>query len=148
VNRRTFLGRIIKVFFSSLAGALGFFILVFLYPARIKKKSLRFIQIMNETDLPRRGVKMSILSYRKNDRSLNARVFVVNNGRDLFTLSPVCTHLGCLVSWHRRKNQFLCPCHGGKYDIEGEVVEGPPPAPLTRLPMMIKDEKVFVGLKI
>ncbi|RME66309.1 MAG: hypothetical protein D6778_04940 [Nitrospirae bacterium] len=66
----------------------------------------------------------------------------------LYALSPVCTHLGCLVNWNYLKGEFQCPCHGGRYDIKGRVIGGPPPRPLTRLPLKIEGEKVLVGLKV
>ena len=30
----------------------------------------------------------------------------------------------------QRLGQFVCPCHGGTFDIEGEVTGGPPPRPM------------------
>lgn len=44
--------------------------------------------------------------------------------------SNICTHMQCDVHWDTRLQQFLCPCHGGLYDIEGNNVGGPPPEPL------------------
>jgi Rieske Fe-S protein len=42
-------------------------------------------------------------------------------------LSNSCAHLGCPVRWFEDKHEFLCPCHGGLYDINGGYVGGPPP---------------------
>jgi Rieske Fe-S protein len=44
-------------------------------------------------------------------------------------LSNSCAHLGCPVRWLQREGEgeFLCPCHGGIYDINGGWVGGPPP---------------------
>ena len=42
-------------------------------------------------------------------------------------LSNSCAHLGCPVRWFPEKHEFLCPCHGGLYDINGGYVGGPPP---------------------
>lgn len=44
-------------------------------------------------------------------------------------LSNSCAHLGCPVRWvvTEGEGEFLCPCHGGIYDINGEYVAGPPP---------------------
>jgi Rieske Fe-S protein len=47
----------------------------------------------------------------------------------LNVLSNSCAHLGCPVRWIVREGEgeFLCPCHGGIYNINGEYVAGPPP---------------------
>ena len=47
----------------------------------------------------------------------------------LNVLSSSCAHLGCPVRWILREGEgeFLCPCHGGIYNINGEYVAGPPP---------------------
>jgi len=45
-------------------------------------------------------------------------------------LSNICTHMQCDVHWDPALGNFLCPCHGGLYDIEGRNVGGPPPQPL------------------
>lgn len=44
-------------------------------------------------------------------------------------LSNSCAHLGCPVRWviTEGEGEFLCPCHGGIYDINGTYVAGPPP---------------------
>jgi glycine/D-amino acid oxidase-like deaminating enzyme/nitrite reductase/ring-hydroxylating ferredoxin subunit len=41
-------------------------------------------------------------------------------------LSPVCTHMHCLVGWNPTEKSWDCPCHGGRFDAEGHVLNGPP----------------------
>jgi glycine/D-amino acid oxidase-like deaminating enzyme/nitrite reductase/ring-hydroxylating ferredoxin subunit len=48
----------------------------------------------------------------------------------LHALSPVCTHMGCLVGWNEVERTWDCPCHGGRYSPWGRVVAGPPLADL------------------
>ena len=43
----------------------------------------------------------------------------------LHAVSPVCTHLGCLVSFNTAERTWDCPCHGSRYTVEGRVIEGP-----------------------
>jgi Rieske Fe-S protein len=46
--------------------------------------------------------------------------------------SNVCTHLSCRVNWVPETQTFNCPCHDAKFDINGNVVYGPPPRPMDR----------------
>lgn len=51
----------------------------------------------------------------------------------LHTLSPVCTHMGCIVAWNDAESTWDCPCHGGRYKATGERIEGPPKRDLERV---------------
>jgi glycine/D-amino acid oxidase-like deaminating enzyme/nitrite reductase/ring-hydroxylating ferredoxin subunit len=41
-------------------------------------------------------------------------------------VSPVCTHAFCIVHWNPSEKTWDCPCHGGRYSPDGQVLEGPP----------------------
>ncbi len=47
-------------------------------------------------------------------------------------LSSRCMHLGCPVRWVSAAQRFICPCHGGVYNVRGQVAGGPPVRPLDR----------------
>lgn len=55
-----------------------------------------------------------------------------------------CTHLGCTVPWRDDEDRFHCPCHGGIYNKQGEVLAGPPPRPLDLFPVEIVDGEIVV----
>jgi Rieske Fe-S protein len=63
----------------------------------------------------------------KSDGFSESEIEEIQNG--LNVLSSSCAHLGCPVRWLVREGEgeFLCPCHGGIYNINGEYVAGPPP---------------------
>jgi menaquinol-cytochrome c reductase iron-sulfur subunit len=56
-----------------------------------------------------------------------------------------CAHLGCPVRWVDAAERFICPCHGGVYDLLGRRVGGPPVRPLDRFYTRIEGEEVQVG---
>ncbi|MFL7869344.1 MAG: ubiquinol-cytochrome c reductase iron-sulfur subunit [Anaerolineales bacterium] len=46
-------------------------------------------------------------------------------------LSLTCTHLGCTVE--RNKDEFICPCHGSHFKLDGTLLHGPAAQPLASL---------------
>jgi cytochrome b6-f complex iron-sulfur subunit len=58
--------------------------------------------------------------------------------------SAVCTHAGCLVAWKSARKLFVCPCHGGTFDADGNRTGGPPQRPLTTVDYQVKDGQLLV----
>ena len=59
--------------------------------------------------------------------------------------SAVCTHLGCNVTWDAKRKQIICPCHAGVFDLNGNVVSGPPPKPLPPLKVTVTEGVIYLG---
>jgi menaquinol-cytochrome c reductase iron-sulfur subunit len=51
---------------------------------------------------------------------------------DIMILSSRCTHLGCSINWRADRQAYVCPCHDAAFDMDGKVLDGPPPRPLDR----------------
>jgi Rieske Fe-S protein len=59
--------------------------------------------------------------------------------------SQSCTHLKCPVHYQHQEKQFYCPCHEGFFDAEdGRVLAGPPPRALSRYPVEIRGQEIWV----
>ena len=62
---------------------------------------------------------------------------------DFRAFSAVCTHSGCLVN-QVADGTINCPCHGSKFGLDGEVVNGPAARPLTAVPVQVQGESIVV----
>ena len=83
-------------------------------------------------DLPQRG-----FVWAKTDAKNGVMVF-----------SSTCTHLACSVIWNQERRLFLCPCHTGLFNPDGQPAGGPPKKPLTLLPHKIEEGKLMVHITL
>jgi nitrite reductase/ring-hydroxylating ferredoxin subunit len=78
--------------------------------------------------LPRRARSVAELAAGEGDvvsiGGERAAVYKEDDGT-LVSLSPVCTHLGCIVGWNTAERTWDCPCHGSRFDRYGRVIQGP-----------------------
>ena len=52
---------------------------------------------------------------------------------NLFGVNPNCTHMKCNVAWNKSEKSWDCPCHGSRFDLNGEVLTGPATMNLEKL---------------
>jgi menaquinol-cytochrome c reductase iron-sulfur subunit len=64
---------------------------------------------------------------------------------EYIAVSSRCAHLGCPVRFVQAAGNFICPCHGGVYGFEGQVIGGPPVRPLDRFQTRVVADTVEVG---
>jgi cytochrome b6-f complex iron-sulfur subunit len=107
----------------------------YLYPV-VEPVKLVEVLAAKTTDIPSGAVHFVQLA--------EGPVMIENVGGQLDALSAVCTHMGCIVKWYPELNQFVCPCHRGVYGIEGNNISGPPPRPLNKLSVKVRDGNVYV----
>jgi cytochrome b6-f complex iron-sulfur subunit len=136
MKRRKFLGMLAAVLGSTAIGSFAYPLLRFFAP-------------------PARGNQASAISIRKGDvrpgesKELvfnNTPVIVINRfGKGFVAFSKVCTHLGCLVEYDKGLRKLTCPCHAGTFDLDGNVLSGPPPRPLPAVPLKVEGDLVILG---
>jgi menaquinol-cytochrome c reductase iron-sulfur subunit len=91
------------------------------------------VEYEDASPLPWAGVTAKSAAWLRRVDAANFIAFSVN-----------CTHLGCPVRWMEKAELFMCPCHGGVYYKDGQVAAGPPPLPLPRLQVRIRNGNVEI----
>lgn len=71
---------------------------------------------------------------------VNNGIYIIHSQEGYFSLSAVCTHLGCLTAWKPELGIIACPCHGSKFTNQGGKIEGPAPRGLPWLKVWLSDE--------
>ncbi len=80
---------------------------------------------------------------RKKNPAIDTDIY--DRDTSYIAISDRCAHLGCPVRWVDASERFICPCHGGVYDLLGRRVSGPPPRPLDRFYTRVNGEYVELG---
>jgi cytochrome b6-f complex iron-sulfur subunit len=64
---------------------------------------------------------------------------------DWRAFSAVCTHLGCIVQYDPARRLIWCACHNGMYNLQGQVISGPPPKPLQEYVVHLRNDEVVIS---
>jgi len=59
--------------------------------------------------------------------------------------SAICTHLNCTVQYQEARHEIWCACHNGFYNLNGQVVAGPPPRPLESYAVRVRGEEIVIS---
>lgn len=138
-GRRRFLSQAVMGFGLLFGiGTLGFRFLQFLVPNR-KKRQAEAVLIGAESRIPLNEAVPMDLGGQK--------IVVLRTAEGIAAFSRRCTDLGCLVSWSKERELFVCPCHQGTFDKTGLNIAGPPPRPLDRLPIVKRGDQLYVNIQ-
>jgi cytochrome b6-f complex iron-sulfur subunit len=136
MERRRFLGVLLSLSGLSALGSLIYPVFRFILPQR--EISSGTVLRIKRGDVPQGSFKELVLD--------NKPVIVIEvPQKGYVAFSRICTHLGCLVRFDSDKKVFICPCHGGTFDMNGNVLSGPPPRPLERINLKIEGEEIVIG---
>jgi succinate dehydrogenase / fumarate reductase iron-sulfur subunit len=84
--------------------------------------------------------------FYKSQKIKPVMVYRTKESNDLVVFNSRCTHLGCTVHWDAGKQIFLCACHGGAFDLNGNVKTGPPPRPLDKHNIKVAKGNLYVEM--
>jgi cytochrome b6-f complex iron-sulfur subunit len=71
-------------------------------------------------------------------------VLVARTAADTFVaLSAGCTHQNCEITGYSGQD-FVCPCHGSRFDASGKVVNGPAVTPLPQFQTQFSNDVLTI----
>lgn len=74
-------------------------------------------------------------------------LFIRDTAETVKVFNPVCTHKQCTVEYDPENTRIQCPCHGSRYDLEGNVLNGPAREPLTRFESELTDGRILFEME-
>jgi Rieske Fe-S protein len=149
VTRRTFLGWWMAALLTSTVVTGLAPLLLYLWPAppKTQKKGLLTISVPKplsqladgealKFDAPSNPNSAFIMADGGGDNAAGELTFggyAVNNKGKVEVFAINCSHLGCSIALNEKDRSFDCPCHGSRFHLDGTVLRGPAPAPLSHL---------------
>jgi cytochrome b6-f complex iron-sulfur subunit len=139
VGRRRFLSQAVMGFGLIFGlGTLGLRFVQFLMPGTKRKSDVTVLIGTEARVQPGDAVPLDIEGHK---------IALLRTDEGVVAFSRRCTDLGCLVSWKKDREQFVCPCHQGVFDKTGRNIAGPPPRPLDRYEVIKRGEQLYVRLQ-
>ena len=149
VTRRTFLGWWMAGLLTSTVVTALAPLLLYLWPAppKSQKKSVLTISVPKplsqladgealKFDAPSNPNSAFIMADGGGDNAAGELAFggyAVNNKGKVEVFAINCSHLGCSIALNEKDKTLDCPCHGSRFHLDGTVLHGPAPAPLSHL---------------
>ena len=138
ISRRAFLQSLLKGGVLALLGAALYPIARYLYPPRGAESSVSNVVAAKVDELAVNTAKIF--------RFGNRPGILINTPQgELKAFSAVCTHLNCTVQYESDNSLIWCACHNGKYDLNGQVISGPPPRPLEAYQVNVRGDEIVVS---
>ncbi len=116
----------------------------------MRQRPRQWIRLQNIGSYPEDNISTAVVRYENRDgfhiEQVQKTVLISRKPKneEIVVFSSTCTHLGCSVHWDESKKRFLCACHGGAFDRDGNVMAGPPPRPLDRFAYKVEGDVLYV----
>lgn len=137
-SRRKFLNGLLGIFSLGGLGALVYPVVRFLSPVPRKEQAVDSVVAAQVGDLkPNSGMLFKF--------GTKPGILVMTPAGEYRAFNAICTHLGCTVQYNEKDTQIWCACHNGFYDLNGNVVAGPPPRALEEYDVVIQKKDIIVA---
>jgi cytochrome b6-f complex iron-sulfur subunit len=91
--------------------------------------------------------KVELVSFSVKDIVVDGRPGYLYRGGEegeWHAVDRLCTHKGCKVDFNANGLEYVCPCHGSKFAVDGEVLNPPARMPLKRYTVVVNDNTVEI----
>ncbi len=140
MNRRRFVNVFFGGSFLATVGAFLYPVVRYLLPPKQAEAVTKKVVAAKVGDLPPNAAKIFKFG--------SAAGMLINTADGkLLAFSATCTHLTCTVTYEADTATMYCPCHNGRFDLAGNVISGPPPAPLEAYQVDVVGEDIVVSRK-
>lgn len=86
----------------------------------VKGLTKRFFHLPAETDASLKRGHGAVVETPQG----KAGVYKTEEG-NICQVDIVCPHMGCELAWNPEERSWDCPCHGSRFDYEGNLLDGP-----------------------
>jgi menaquinol-cytochrome c reductase iron-sulfur subunit len=151
-TRRTFFQWVIGVAAGVIGASLAIPLVGYVISPALKRREKPWVEIGGVDELnvgdPKQLDYVATIRDGYLETNAHKAVWAVKHAHGQVTVfSPICTHLGCGYRWDGEEHKFKCPCHGSVFDLSGEVLAGPAPRRLDKLPTKVENGRLLVMYK-
>lgn len=138
LSRRQFMDRSIKAISAFIGITLGIPTVGYLVSPALQRQAGGWVRLGRTSEIEIGKPTLFTVTIDKTTGWVKSEIdmayFVYTEDSVNFTvMSNICTHLGCRTHWNEDGGYILCPCHDGRFDLQGNVIGGPPPRSLKRV---------------
>ncbi len=137
VTRRSLADLLLAAGLAGLAGTVLYPLVRYLIPPKVKEVTAGSIVAAKVGDLPPNSGKILLFGGKP--------AILVHTSQGTYkAFTAVCTHLACTVQYRPDFGHIWCACHDGHFDLNGQVIGGPPPRPLAEFTVTVKGTEIVV----
>jgi len=153
LSRRSFMDRSIKAIAAFIGLSLGVPALGYLISPALQQQDNQWVKLGRASQVKPGIPTLFTVTINQTTGWVQAETqyayFVyTNDGKNFSVMSNICTHLGCQTHWNDVEGTIDCPCHGGQFDVQGNVTGGPPPRPLKRVEFKLDDNGTILSREV
>jgi menaquinol-cytochrome c reductase iron-sulfur subunit len=152
ISRRSFVTGVVATLGGIIASIVGLPAIGYLISPGLKKRITdEWVSVGLVEDLPFNVPTLSTFTRTSQSgwerTATSYGVYVIRKpGQRFNVFSNTCTHLSCRVAWDEEQEEFICPCHDGRFAKDGSIISGPQPRPLDEFEYKIEDGMLMVHL--